>query len=41
MNVKEYSLKLTQLSKYMATIVVNPRARMNFFLLTVSRFVEK
>ena len=31
MGVKEYSLKLRQLSEFVPTIVANLRARMNFF----------
>lgn len=40
MSVQEYSLKFTQLSKYTPTMVANPRARMNRFVMGVSRLVE-
>ena len=41
MSVQEYSLKFTQLSKYAPTMVVDPRARMNKFVMEVSSLVEK
>ncbi|XP_049381232.1 uncharacterized protein LOC125845741 [Solanum stenotomum] len=41
MSVKEYSLKFTQLSKHALTLVANPRARMNKFVMVVSRLVEE
>ena len=39
--MQEYSLKFTQLSNYDQTMVTNPRARMNKFVMGVSRLVEK
>lgn len=36
-----YSLKFKQLSKYAATMVDNPRARMNKFMMGLSRLMEK
>ena len=33
MSIEEYSLKLTQFSKYAPIIVPNPRARMNKFVM--------
>jgi len=39
--VKEYSLKFTQLSKYVLTLVSNTRARMNKFVMGVSGSVEE
>ena len=41
MNVQEYSLKFTQLNKYALTMVANPRARMNKFVMGGSIFVGK
>ena len=41
MSVQEYSPKLTHLSKYAASMVDNPRARMNKFVMGVSSLVEK
>ena len=32
MTVREYSLKLTKLSKYASTLVANPRAKMSQFM---------
>ncbi|TMW84845.1 hypothetical protein EJD97_024254 [Solanum chilense] len=40
-NVQEYSLKFTQLSKYASAMVADPRARMNKFVMGVSSLVEK
>lgn len=39
MNVREYSLKLTKLSKYAPLLVVDPHARMNKFMSGVSDLV--
>ncbi|TMW90619.1 hypothetical protein EJD97_015464 [Solanum chilense] len=41
MSVQDYSFEFTQLSKYAPTIVANPRARMNKFMMGVSSLVEK
>ena len=41
MSVQEYSLKFTQLSKYVPTMVANPRVRMNKSVIGVSSSVEK
>lgn len=41
MNVKEYPLKFTQLSKYAPTLVANSRDRINKFVMDVSTMVEK
>ena len=41
MSVKEYSLKLTQLSMYAPSMVTNPVTRMNKFVMGVSSLVEK
>jgi len=39
MSVKEYCLKFTQLSKYAPTLVADPRAKMNKFVMGISEFV--
>ena len=39
MNVKEYSLKFTQLSTYAPTMVADSRAKMNKFVLGISDLV--
>ncbi|XP_049394715.1 uncharacterized protein LOC125859005 [Solanum stenotomum] len=41
MNVKEYALKFTHLSRYAPTIVADPRARMSKFISGVSEMVVK
>ncbi|KAH0654435.1 hypothetical protein KY290_032963 [Solanum tuberosum] len=41
MSVKKYALKFTQFSRYAPTMVVDPRARMNKFVLGVSTMVVK
>ncbi|KAH0776329.1 hypothetical protein KY290_007740 [Solanum tuberosum] len=39
LSVKEYALKFTQLSKYVPTLVVDSRAKMNKFMMGVSNLV--
>uniref|UniRef100_M1DNE7 Gag-pol protein n=1 Tax=Solanum tuberosum TaxID=4113 RepID=M1DNE7_SOLTU len=41
MSVKEYALKFTQLSKYVASMVADSRARMSKFVSSVSEMVAK
>ena len=41
MNMKEYSLKFTQLSKYAPTLVAIFRDRMKMFVMGVSSFVRE
>ncbi|WMV46269.1 hypothetical protein MTR67_039654 [Solanum verrucosum] len=41
MSVKEYALKVTQLSRYAPTMIVDPRARMSKFVPGVSEMVVK
>ena len=41
MSVQEYSLKFTQLYKYVPNMVSNLGARMNKFVMGVSRLMEK
>jgi len=40
MLVQEYDLKFTQLSRYVAHMVANPRAQMSKFLFGVSNLVK-
>ena len=41
MNVQEYSLKFTKLSKYAPSLVADSRDEMNRFVTDVSRLVRK
>jgi len=41
MNIKEYALKFTRLSKYAPTLVTDSRAKMNKFMMGVSDLVAK
>ena len=41
MSVKEYSLKLTHLSKYAPTFVTDPKARIHKFVIGVFSLMEK
>ena len=41
MNVEEYSLKLSKLSKYAPSLVANPRDEMSHFVMGVANLVKE